>query len=86
MKRRDKLYDIFRLDILDVNMRDHEEPEEIYQKIGEQLAVSEAQAVSRYCYKNGIRSIMFSNYEGDTGRMTYIEAKIHDWGKPPNDD
>lgn len=76
MKKQNRLYEIFEVTLYDVGLRDHEEIEKEETYVGEQWAVSEAQAVSRYCYKNGCRSYEYYEWAGDTGRVTRIVARL----------
>jgi hypothetical protein len=76
MRKPNQLYEIFIIENFDIGLRDHEEIETEVEKIGEQWAVSERQAVSRFCYKTNCRSVEFHEWEGDTGRTTRIIARL----------
>ena len=76
MRKPNQLYEIFIIENFDIGLRDHEEIETEVEKIGEQWAVSEIQAVSRFCYKANCRSVEFHEWEGDTGRTTRIIARL----------
>ncbi len=71
------LYDIYLEERFDIGMRDHDEIETRITLIGSQFAVSERQAVSRFCWKNNLRSSTIIEQEGDTGRECTVFAKEH---------
>ena len=76
MKKPNQLYEMFIIEKFDVGRRFRDDIETNIEKVGEQWAVSERQAVSRFCYKCNCRSFEFHEWEGDTGRTVQVVAKL----------
>ena len=76
MAKQARVYNVYEEVHSDIGLRDHDEVQITRSLIGEQWAVSEAQAVSRYCYKTGRYAETFHEWAGDTGRIVRIVAEV----------
>lgn len=76
MKKPNQLYNILEECQNDIGLRDHDEIQTYSRKIGEQWAVSEAQAVARYCYKTKRKAWDIYEWEGDTGATVRLVAEL----------